>query len=58
MNTERYCEIEIKGFVEEHWSDWLGGLQIRHSEQGNSQKSRSLAPSFLILSGRDINSEF
>jgi len=29
-------EIKIKGHLEKHWSDWLGGLEISHDIQGNS----------------------
>ncbi len=29
-------EIKIKGHLEEHWSDWLGGLDITRDEHGNS----------------------
>jgi len=29
-------EIKIRGYLEEHWSDWLGGLEISHDAQGNS----------------------
>ena len=28
--------IKIKGHLEEHWSDWLGGLEISHDAQGYS----------------------
>ena len=31
-----HYEIEIKGHLEEHWSDWLGGLEITHDPQGHS----------------------
>jgi hypothetical protein len=26
-------EIRIKGRIDEHWSDWFGGLDIRHTEK-------------------------
>ena len=29
-------EIKIRGRLEEHWSDWLGGLAITHDAEGNS----------------------
>ncbi len=29
-------EIKIKGHLEEHWSDWLGGLDITKDEHGYS----------------------
>jgi hypothetical protein len=31
-----HYEIRVKGQLEEHWSDWLGGLEISHDENGNS----------------------
>lgn len=35
-NTENLYEIKIKGHLDEHWSDWLGGLEITQDEHGNS----------------------
>ena len=29
-------EIKIKGYLDEHWSDWLGGLEICQDKHGNS----------------------
>jgi hypothetical protein len=29
-------EIKVRGHVDGHWSDWLGGLEITQDEQGNS----------------------
>jgi hypothetical protein len=29
-------EIKIKGKLAEHWSDWLGGMQIFFDDQGNT----------------------
>jgi hypothetical protein len=29
-------EIKIRGHLDGHWSDWLGGLEITQDEQGNS----------------------
>jgi len=29
-------EIKVKGNLDEHWSDWLGGLEITQDKQGNS----------------------
>jgi hypothetical protein len=31
-----HYEIKIKGHLEEHWSDWLGGLEISQDTQGYS----------------------
>ena len=35
-NTENLYEIKIKGHLDEHWSDWLGGLEITQDKHGNS----------------------
>ena len=29
-------EIRIKGQIDRDWSDWMGGLAITHSEQGET----------------------
>lgn len=29
-------EITIKGHIDEHWTDWLGGLKITWDTNGNS----------------------
>ena len=29
-------EIKIKGHLNEHWSEWLGGLEISQDGHGNS----------------------
>src|SRR3990172_1735415 len=29
-------EIKVVGHLDEHWSEWLGGLTIIHEAQGNS----------------------
>lgn len=34
--TGIHYEIKVKGHLEEHWADWLGGLSITHDSQGNS----------------------
>ena len=31
-----HYKIRVKDQLEEHWSDWLGGLEISHDENGNS----------------------
>ena len=36
-------KIKIKGYLEEHWADWLGGLKITHDTQGNSILTRRRA---------------
>jgi len=30
-------EIKIKGYLKDHWSDWLGGLEITLDPEGNSR---------------------
>jgi hypothetical protein len=35
-------EIIIKGQIDSHWSEWLGGLQITHLTQDQSQLSGSI----------------
>jgi hypothetical protein len=29
-------EIRVKGQIDEHWSDWLGGLTITHTDQNET----------------------
>lgn len=29
-------EIHVKGQIKEQWSEWLGGLTIRHSDPGET----------------------
>lgn len=29
-------EIEVKGCIAEHWSEWFMGLAIRYTEQGQT----------------------
>ncbi len=36
-------EILIKGRIDFHWSDWLGGLQITHVGQEQSLLAGSIA---------------
>jgi hypothetical protein len=36
-------EIIIKGQIDNHWSEWLGGLQIAHIEQDKSLLSGKIA---------------
>ena len=36
-------EILIKGQIDTHWSEWLGGLQISHIGQEQSRLSGSIA---------------
>jgi hypothetical protein len=35
-------EILIKGQIDTHWSEWLGGLQITHIEQQQSLLTGSI----------------
>ena len=34
--TGIHYEIKVKGQLDEHWADWLGGLSITHDALGNS----------------------
>ena len=36
-------EILIKGRIDTHWSEWLGGLEITHIGQDQSQLTGSIA---------------
>ena len=29
-------EIRVKGRIDEHWSDWFGGLTITHTDQNET----------------------
>lgn len=29
-------QIKIKGYLDLHWADWMGGMEITHDAQGNS----------------------
>ena len=29
-------EIRVKGYIDEDWSEWFGGLTITHSDQGET----------------------
>jgi hypothetical protein len=41
-------EILIKGQVDAHWSDWLGGLHIEHVEQDRSLLSGSVVDQAML----------
>jgi hypothetical protein len=30
----RTVEIRVKGCIDEHWSSWLAGLRITHTDEG------------------------
>jgi hypothetical protein len=32
----RTVEIRVKGCIDEHWSTWLAGLRISHTESGET----------------------
>lgn len=32
----RQVEIRVKGQMDQDWSDWFGGLAIKHMEQGET----------------------
>jgi hypothetical protein len=31
-----FYEIRVRGVLDEHWSEWLGGLEIRPLENGDT----------------------
>jgi len=35
-------EIRVKGQIDEHWSDWLGGLTITHTDQNETVLTGSI----------------
>ena len=37
-----HIEIIIKGEIDEDWSDWLGHLDIHHTDDGNTLLSGSI----------------
>ena len=36
MTTPTFYQIKIKGHLDPHWSDWLGGLTITHEPNGET----------------------
>jgi hypothetical protein len=43
VKTMQEVAIRIKGRIDTHWSEWLGGLEITHIEHDQSQLSGSIA---------------
>jgi hypothetical protein len=41
-------EILIKGHIDDHWSDWLGGLQITAIDEGRSRLSGFIADQAML----------
>lgn len=37
-----YCEIKIKGHLDQRWSEWFAGLQLTHLEEDVTLLSGSL----------------
>ena len=35
-------EIRVKGRIDEHWSDWFGGLTVAHTDQDETLLSGAL----------------
>jgi hypothetical protein len=36
-------EIRVKGYIDEDWSEWFGGLTITHSDQGETLLAGTVA---------------
>lgn len=54
-----YCEIKIKGHLDQCWSDWFSGLNLTHLEENVTMLS-GLLPDQTALHGmlkriRDLN---
>ena len=54
-----YCEIKIKGHLDQRWSEWFAGLELTHLEGDETLLSGSL-PDQAALHGlleriRDLN---
>ena len=54
-----YCEIKIKGHLDQRWSDWFSGLKLTHLE-GDETLLSGLLPDQAALHGlferiRDLN---
>lgn len=54
-----YCEIRIKGYLDQYWSDWFAGLELKHLE-GNETLLSGLLDDQAALHGlleriRDLN---
>lgn len=43
QNRKHHYEITVEGHLDEHWSEWLDGFVIIHSDDGNSQLSGTIA---------------
>ena len=52
-------EIVIKGYLDHHWQDYLGGLQIKHLSSGETKIFGSLSDQAAVYSAisklRDMN---
>jgi hypothetical protein len=52
-------EIRIKEGIDEHWSEWFDGLEIKHTEQNETVLSGCIADQAalygLVIKLRDLN---
>jgi hypothetical protein len=42
MSASTY-EVRVDGHLDDHWSDWLGGLAITHHDDGTSTLTGAVA---------------
>ncbi|MFN2223127.1 MAG: hypothetical protein ACK2UH_11270 [Candidatus Promineifilaceae bacterium] len=50
-STGRVYQIKLRGHLEDHWSDWLGGLAISQDAQGHHTLLTGLVPDQAALHG-------
>lgn len=45
---EEHVEILIRGYIDAHWSEWFGGLQIIHIGQDKSLLTGAIADQAML----------